>query len=61
MSDKRKPGRPPEAGEARTMEIKARATPAEHAQYVALGGAEWLRRALKRAYARLTREGKPPA
>ncbi len=43
------------------MEIKVRATRAEHAQFVALGGAQWLRQALKRAYARLTKEGKPKA
>jgi hypothetical protein len=60
MVTQKKPGRPPDTGEARSAYIKVRATPDEALQFDAVGGAAWLRRALKRAYARL-KEGKPPA
>ncbi|MCB9880032.1 MAG: hypothetical protein H6835_20765 [Planctomycetes bacterium] len=59
METKRR-GRPPAAGEARTEEIRVRATPAELRQFTELGGADWLRRALRAAYRRLTKGGKPP-
>jgi hypothetical protein len=59
METKRK-GRPPAAGEARNEEIRVRATQEELRQFVELGGAEWLRQALRRAYARL-KGAKPPA
>jgi hypothetical protein len=59
METKRK-GRPPTAGVARKDEIRVRATPEEMRQFAELGGAEWLRQALKRAYARL-KGAKPPA
>jgi hypothetical protein len=62
MTTARKPGRPPEAGERRSSTIQIRATPREAQQFAALGGVEWFRRALRRAYAQMVRkEGKPPA
>lgn len=39
--------------ERRDLLIKMRATPREVEQYEALGGADWLRQALKRAFSRL--------
>lgn len=58
----RKPGRPPEAGEPRDNIIRVRATAEELEQFEALGGASWLRRVLRQAFARLQRkEGKPKA
>lgn len=49
-------GRPPAApGEARTERVEVRLTPAQRAKLDALGGADWLRRAIDRA--RIERRG----
>ena len=53
IADIPKRGRPPDTGVRRDQYIKVRATADELHQFEAVGGTAWLRRALKRAYARL--------
>lgn len=55
-----KRGRPPEAGKPRASLIQIRATAEEAEQFKAVGVGAF-RRWLKSAYARLMKEGKPPA